>query len=956
MGVLSIFALICLGGIFQSAGAQPIRFETYNITSDTAAYIVLPASKRQIMIDSVGNLSFNQVLHSNHFQNNIQKVNYQFHVYWMRFRLLNTMPKDIKIAFPEKAAQVDLYTRLNDGRWNHAITGSMVGWNKRNGLKRTNAFVLSIPPGSTLTVYKRMAWNYVAFQPDTLSAYFTPAERLIMQNYVKDDSFLMTSLQDAIMVALFILTMIISFYFFLVVREKEFLYFSLYLLIAALQAIPSLGDAFLREYPKLLLYLYVFCNSFMAFGLIHFLRYFLRTFDHFPIWDKILIIFSFLQVIVLLASHFASSLFQVNLSTSAHFSFNLSNVVSGIIVLITLSLYLRKHEKAIRLMIVALTPILLLKVLVYTIYVTNHLYSPKFGVPTLHGYVFSFNKTAFLILIVTFLWMIVFFNRILFLRFSTIRKELFQQITLDHLKSRFFANISHEFRTPLTLIIGPLEDMMQGENPEKFTALVPEMHRNSERLLQLINQLLDLSLLDTGNYNINTTREDIIPFVRQIVHSFFSLAERRNITLETEVDSTLRNTLNKQNNFYFDEDIIEKVLTNLLSNAFKFTPDGGHIFVGLRLHENKQSFLELKVEDNGAGISEEKTAYIFDRFYQADRSMKKQHEGSGIGLSLVKELVELHKGTISVNSEVDRGTIFTCLFPFNQKIKTALSEAKSSRQEFQKTIFSETEEQATEKELSVQQNGKPLILVVEDQRDVRKYIGLKLEDTYTVMEAGSGKKGLEIALERVPDLVISDVMMPEMDGFELCKKLKTEDLTSHIPVILLTARAEDSDKMAGLETGADAYLIKPFNSQELRIRVKNLILLRNKMRAKFSGRLIVKPRDITVTSVDRQFMQKLLSTVEEHIDDPLFSVDQLAEKMNVSPSQLYRKLKALINQSTQQFIRSVRMERAIKLLKEDTGTVSEIAWKVGFEDPGYFSKVFKKYFGCLPSEKDKFPE
>lgn len=518
-------------------------------------------------------------------------------------------------------------------------------------------------------------------------------------------------------------------------------------------------------------------------------------------------------------------------------------------------------------------------------------------------------------------------------------------IELDHLKSRFFANISHEFRTPLTLIIGPIEDLMQDKNVQKFREPLQYIHRNAKRLLQLINQLLDLSRLDVGNYEVNTSRDDIIPFVKQIVHSFSSMAHHKNIQLETDVDPRLKNDLkNETLIFYFDEDIIEKILYNLLSNAFKFTPDGGNIIVSICLSEN--NLLELRVEDNGTGIRLDKLPYIFDRFYQVDNSYKRQYEGTGIGLALVKELVELHKGTINVRSTVGHQTIFSCCFPFNKKITSNNSEPKiSTNQEVLSPVVTEDDE--TEKTIDI---SRLTVLVVEDQLDVRKYISDKLAETYTVLEAKNGMEGLELAKLHIPDLVVSDVMMPMMDGFELCHSLKTNDFTSHIPIIILTARAEDVDKLAGLENGADAYLVKPFNSKELLLRVHNLIEVRNKLRKKFSGKLLVKPSQITVTSQDSQFMQRLLETVEKHLDDEKFSVDTLGHEFGMSTSQINRKLKAIINQSANVFIRSVRMERAMELLKVEQSTIAEVAYKTGFSEPSYFSRVFKNHFGFAPSE------
>lgn len=519
---------------------------------------------------------------------------------------------------------------------------------------------------------------------------------------------------------------------------------------------------------------------------------------------------------------------------------------------------------------------------------------------------------------------------------------------LDHLKSRFFANISHEFRTPLTLIIGPVQDLLEDKNTQKFKEPLFYIQRNAKRLLQLINQLLDLSRLDTGNYEVNTTRDDIIPFVKQMVNSFSSMAHHKNILLETEVDPRLKNDLRQgEMIFYFDEDILEKILYNLLSNAFKFTPNGGNITVSIGRSDN--NFLELNVEDSGVGIPEDKLPYIFDRFYQADNSYIRQYEGTGIGLSLVKELVVLHQGTITAQSMQGQPTTFSCYFPFNNKI---VSKSAHPKTVIKQEIISHVVSGNAEAE-NIIDNSRHTVLVAEDQLDVRKYICSKLSETYAVIEAKNGQEGFELAKQHIPDLVVSDVMMPLMDGFELCKLLKTNDFTSHVPVILLTARAEDADKLEGLETGADAYLIKPFNSKELLLRVHNLIELRTTLRKKFSGKLLVKPSEVTVTSQDSQFMQRLLETVEKHIGDENFSVEQLGLEFGMSTSQMNRKLRAIINQSAGEFIRSVRMERAMELLKKHQASIAEVAYETGFSEPAYFSRVFKNHFGFSPSEVKK---
>lgn len=956
---LCILTFIVLIGIFFSADAQSFSVPAFPISSDTAAYVSLPVGYWQVLADPQGKMGLKDVIQSGLFQDISRTINYKYHVYWLKYRLVNNTGHEIKLSLPEEAAYVDLYTRINNGIWQHARTGKLVPWNERDGLKRIPAFNLVIPAFDTMSVFKRVYWNYVASQPDSLSSNFVFTDKLIEKDYVKDDSFLMTSIQDAFMVGLYVLTIIISFYFFLVVREKEFFLFSVYLLFAALEAIPTLHGVFLREHQRLLLNMYIICNSFLPALMIFFLRYFLKISRRFPRWDIFLIVFSILEVIIMLTTYFASAVFGSNLGTISHFFYNLISMSDGILVLIILYMYVFSPDRAVRLMILGLTPVVFLKVLVYADYTFHHLYSSGFGEPTINGYVSPFNKIGFVILIITFLWMIGLFNGVLFLRFFNIRKGYIQQKDLGQLKSRFFANISHEFRTPLTLMIGPLEDRMQGGSMEKLSAMVPAMYRNSKRLLTLINQLLDLSKVDAAKYRVNTTREDIIPFVQQVMHNFSSLAKQKDISLQLRVDPNLSIAFEIENtSFYFDEDIIEKVLTNLLSNAFKFTPVGGKIEVVMNLYEDKKNYLELRVEDNGPGIPVRKLPYVFDRFYQADASSRRQHEGSGIGLSLVKELIELHGGKIAASNATDKGTVFICLLPLNKKILSGnpdQADAKTPSVTVLESQDTDEQEYADSDQDIISEKSDLLVLIVEDNEDVRKYIWEKLSDLYTILEAENGREGLQIAREKIPDLVISDVMMPEMDGYELCQHLKTDDLTSHIPVILLTARAGDADKLTGLETGADAYLIKPFNSRELLIRVRNLIEIRNKMRAKFSDKLIVKPSEITVTSLDQQFMHKLLATVENHLGDPRFSVDDLAKEMNMSTGQILRKIRALINQSTQQFIRSVRMQRALEMLKKNSGTVAEISWKVGFEDPGYFTKVFKQYFGCLPTEYDKFP-
>jgi DNA-binding response OmpR family regulator len=479
------------------------------------------------------------------------------------------------------------------------------------------------------------------------------------------------------------------------------------------------------------------------------------------------------------------------------------------------------------------------------------------------------------------------------------------------MKSRFFANISHEFRTPLTLILGPLKKLLAGDFPGDPKEQFRLMLRNGQRLLLLINQLLDLSKLDAGGMSLEARPQNLVSVVKYIVLSFSSLAERNHITLKFMAP-------NESIRVYLDRDKLEKITVNLLSNAFKFTPEGGEVEVAVAVGSEKQppitatasatEFVQISVRDSGIGIPAERLPHIFDRFYQVDSSHTREQEGTGIGLALTKELVELHGGDIHVRSELGRGSTFVVRLPLGKEhlreneIVKEIPEADDgspddvTRQiEFEETpdteaIAGREEETPTEKE-------SPIILIVEDHRDMRTYIREMLDKDHRVIEAGDGAQGFEKAVDSIPDLIISDVMMPGMDGFELCHKLKTDERTSHIPVILLTARASGASKVEGLETGADDYITKPFDASELRARVKNLIEQRRKLRERFSREVTLQPGDIAITSMDEQFLHRAIEVIEEHIADANFSLDEFTRKVGMSRMQLHRKLRALTDQS-----------------------------------------------------------
>ncbi|MGI9174677.1 MAG: ATP-binding protein [Rhodothermales bacterium] len=522
---------------------------------------------------------------------------------------------------------------------------------------------------------------------------------------------------------------------------------------------------------------------------------------------------------------------------------------------------------------------------------------------------------------------------------------------LDRLKSHFFANTSHEFRTPLTLILGPIQDALDGRFGPLTSRLERQfalMYHNGRRLLQLINELLDLARLEAGELHLHVRQKDLVAFLRPLVRSFTARAERDEITLQFHAEPP-------SIPLYFDSEKLETVVINLIGNAFKFTPERGKIRVSVTtVQEAGCGFAEIVVKDTGQGIPTEELPYIFDRFRQVERSQVRSHEGSGIGLALAKELVDLHGGTIAVVSELGFGTRFTVRLPEGTEhfapgdlVEDGDSAAWISAYEDRKhrqlpMLAAETEEAETK--------ARPVVLIVEDYPDMRFYLRDHLAAHYDVVEAADGADGLAQARQRHPDLVISDIMMPELDGIALCRALKADAKLNDIPVILLTARAGDASQLEGLDTGAEAYLTKPFSAEELLVRVEQLITTRQKLRQRFSAEVRIGPTEVVATSEEAVFVDRVRAIIEAHLDEPDFSVERLAEEVGTGTRQLSRKLRQLTTMTPSVYIRQLRLERAAQLLEQRAGTVSEIAYRVGFNRAEYFSKQFRKVFGVSPSD------
>jgi signal transduction histidine kinase/ligand-binding sensor domain-containing protein/DNA-binding response OmpR family regulator len=513
----------------------------------------------------------------------------------------------------------------------------------------------------------------------------------------------------------------------------------------------------------------------------------------------------------------------------------------------------------------------------------------------------------------------------------------------------FFTNISHEFRTPLTLIISPLERLINKFRGDDETEnILNILNRNAQRLLVLINQLLEIRKIETGNQELQVELSDAESFFLEIFDSFVELASKNDIEYTHQI------TINGET--WLDKEKLENVLYNLIANAFKFTSPGGKISLNIKSYTLVEDlYLEIVVSDSGIGISETQIKRLFDRFYQVTESKNHKYSGTGIGLSLVKSLVEIMYGKIEVKSEPGSGSEFIVTIPVNKQF-FANHEIDTSGQVFESGIrdkvailYNQIVDLPAADSL-MKDRDNPKILVIEDNLDMRLYICSSLPAHYKVLEAENGKEGFEIARKEEPDLILSDIMMPEMNGLELCKKIKNNLYTSHIPVILLTAKSEVEDYVSGLEQGADDYIAKPFNLDILLAKVSTIIENRKKLKKKFSSLEEVDPSYFTTSKLDEQFINKINEIIEQHYSDPSFDVDNFASNMFVSRSQLYKKLKAITDLSVNDYVTVFRLKKAVELLKKGEFQISEIAYNSGFNDPKYFSRIFKKYYQCTPSE------
>lgn len=514
------------------------------------------------------------------------------------------------------------------------------------------------------------------------------------------------------------------------------------------------------------------------------------------------------------------------------------------------------------------------------------------------------------------------------------QRETLRQKELNDAKTRLYTNITHEFRTPLTVILG-MADAAKNNGQENIPTKMDTITKNGKNLLKLVDQMLDLSKLESGKMSVNKINTNIIPFLKYVFQLQEFYAEEKNISMLFSAGS-------QSYELEFDPEKTAAIVSNLLNNSIKFTPAGGQISMNVSAEED---IICMEIKDNGIGIPSEKLETIFDRFYQVDDQNTRKEGGAGIGLALTRELIRFLNGSIEVKSKPGIGTVFTVKLPYcsdsNEKIPVTeiTIDSRGAENKIESADFT-----------GIHSNGHQHLLIIEDNTDVVGYLKACYHNHFAISVASNGKEGFEKAFQEIPDIIISDVMMPEMDGFELCKKLKDDYRTSHIPVILLTAKADIPSRIEGLETGADAYVVKPFNQQELLVRMSKLLELRRKLFQRYSNGNGIGPSTDPALQKEDEFFGKLKETIQRNLHNEEYNIPELCKDLAMSKSQLYRKFKALTGKSVAKYLRTLRMQKARELLQTTSLNITEVGYEVGMKSLSTFSQVFKEEFGESPRE------
>ena len=857
-------------------------------------------------------------------------------VYWGKFYLKNALEdpnlfKNWVLRFND-ASYIDVFIFDSAGNQRfHGKTGKLVPAKEQtisSGFK-FNRVKFSLKDTSVATIYFRYQRTR-GYSPGFDQLALIPNDDLAIPAGMDN------LLNDRLFFGFLLTAFLFNFLFFVATKDRAFLYQTLFLLGVLVFIFESAGltndSSFFRDHPKAIMPVSYAAVALLSVAYIQFIRSFGNLKNVLPGWDKIarlLIAANIFNLPIILIIYFSTGNEYFCDRVFVSFLAVQYLVLAWLIFLLT-----RKKEPN-------------------TYFLAGAVVIVFIGVFMSGLNVFSGKgiQTAFL------KWILggnitLFFLGLAY-RMKKLEKEEQEAIhlkELNELKNRLFTHITHEFRTPLTVIdgmaaqIGSFSKVAGEHTVQKAVQLIQS---NGNRLLNLVNRMLDLAKLESGRMELTLHRNDVVAHLRSVVESFEAYAAGKNILLQflTELPSFEMD---------YDQDKLQQIVANLISNALKFTPEGGKIFISVkRLKRSDKEVLQMECTDTGEGIPPGELPFIFSRFYQAENS-KKKGEGTGIGLALTQELVKLMGGTIDVKSTVGVGTTFTVQIPAIKMASTpkgALSANAAKANIPFETLYAD--EAVTNKEMKLvlghPNSAKPLVLIVEDHADVIYYLRTLLEDQYELETAHNGRIGIEYAIETIPDIIISDVMMPDKDGFELCETLKNDQRTSHIPIILLTAKTAYADRIAGLKRGADAYLTKPFRKEELLVCLENIIQAKKRLLERYSRQLIQSPTEGAGMNLEDAFIGKLQEEVKKNMQDEHFGIPQLCRSMKLSRTQLHRKISTLTGKSTSHFIRSIRLFRAKELLHTSEFNISEIAFEVGFSDPNYFTRMFTAEFGVTPT-------
>lgn len=865
---------------------------------------------------------------------------------WSRLTIHSGLDEPLDWLINLSAGKVDFFAPDGKGGYSRKQSGSHLPLKDRHfrgAYGNLPFFPVTILPGATQTVYFKTIAN-ADFHGNRSLEYFN---RLLFAPEVYSDFDRKYRFSKAIILGILMAVAFYHLIIFLFHRNPVFLYFSLFVIPYALIFASFSGHAsefLLPDSDKGLGIVFVGFNWPLAFLFFYlFSRSYLRLKMLMPLWDKI---WAALVLVRLLLTWFwmapiirAGGLANIDIASIAprlQWLGIISILLFTIPFITAIGTWIKGNRNA-------GVYLLALALFIYQQVANGVNYYTSLRIPVLNNSDLSI-AASFLLFSLGIAGVIRSLDKEKAAAEKSqalMQTEASQVRAMDEFKTRFYTNITHEFRTPLTIILGVAEQLAV-RSPQSAVGAWKEgltmIKRNGQKLLNLTNQMLNLSKLEANAMPVHLVQGDVVAYLKYLVESFHSLAEAKNIRLEFSAQP-------EEIRMDFDPEKMQDIVSNLLSNAVKFTPQDGQVRVGVSKAAEQ---LVLIVLDTGAGISKEHLPRIFDRYFQADANGNLA-EGTGLGLALTKELVKLLKGEIRVESTPGKGSVFTVRLPITNLAKQAQAPLTSEQTPLD-LVFEKSEKAA---HASVHRDGEKLVLLlVEDNADVLRYLRSLLADEYQIEEAGNGREGFEKAGEIIPDLVISDVMMPEMDGFAFCKKLKNDLRTSHIPVVLLTAKADAQSRVEGLEAGADAYLAKPFDKEELFVRVKKLIELRRALQARYSyfHETSETLPENGVFQKEDSFLQDVRRLLLDHLDDEEFGIGELGRSLGMSRSQLYRKFNALTDTTVHHFIRNLRLTKARELLLSTGLNVTEIAFETGFKNHSHFSRIFMEKFGVSPSQ------